>query len=198
MTLVMMRIRTVITGTQGTPGLSTVYATGAGVTPIAADALDMVGRVRTFWNALITMLPSLITAQVQSQVDLIDPATGDLVGGLNPAAPAVVTGTGGAALPFAAAALLVANTGVIVNQRRLQGRTFISPLAATVNNAGNFGTAQSLAVTAAATNMLTGSTTSTPCVWHRPTELFPAAGTQAPVSGYTTRIPYAVLKSRRD
>jgi hypothetical protein len=193
-----MRIRSVIAGTQGTPGLSTLYAVGSLATPVAADALDMVGRVRAFWNAIITLLPTLTTVNVQSQVDLLDVATGALVGGLAPAAPATVTGTGGSALPFAAAALLVGNTGIVINGRRLQGRTFISPLAATTNNAGNFGNAQQTTLTNAANAMLTGSSSSFPVVWHRPKAPGPAGGVGVAVLTYTARTPYAILRSRRD
>lgn len=196
--MTIMRIRTVLTGTVGLPGLNTFYANGASSTPITADATDMVARVRAFWNAIVATLPTAMTAVVSPQVDLIDPATGALTGGLVGATPLTVTGTGGTALPLASMALLVASTGTIVNGRRLQGRSFIGPLAATVNNLGSLGPAQGAVISSAATNMLTGTTSSVPVVWHRPKLPGPAGGSVAPVTGFVTRTPFAVLRSRRD
>lgn len=196
--MVMMRIRTELSGAEGLPGLSTVYANGASSNPVAADALDMVGRVRTFWLALVALMPLGVVMQVSGRVDLIDPTDGELVGGLNPATPAQVSATGSSSLPTATMALLVGNTGVIVRGRRLQGRTFVGPLSATVNNGGSLGPSQATTITNAATAMLTGSTASVPVVWSRQVQTPPAAGSASPVTGYTTRREFAVLRSRRD
>lgn len=194
----MMRIRAVIGGTQGTPGLATFYANGSLATPTSVDALDMVNRVRQFFFAIVALLPTLTTINVQGAVDILNPATGALVGGLAPTAPATVTGTGGTALPFATAGLLVHNTGIIINGRRLQGRTFISPMSTTVNNAGSLGPSQVTTITNAANVMISGTTSSYPVVWHRPKLPGPLGGLAIATLSYTTRTPFAVLRSRRD
>lgn len=196
--MVMMRVRTVLDGVQGLPGLATAYFNGASSTPVAADATDVVGRVRAFWLAIASLIPAPVVYHVSNQVDLIDPADGQLVGGLAPAAVLQVAGTGGASGPAPVAFLLVLNTGSIVNGRRLQGRWFIAPAPASVNSAGSFGTAQQATLTAAAAGMLTGGTASVPVVWHRPKVTPFSPGIVAPVTGYASRTPFAVLRSRRD
>lgn len=193
-----MRIRTVLGGTQGLPGLSTTYANGAGASPILADATDMVARVRVFWASLAILLPAGNTAQVSGLVDVLNPVDGTLVGTFSVATPALVTGGGGTAAPLAAAVLLVQNTGVIINGRKLLGRTFISPIGVGSNVNGFVKAADQASILAAAGVTLTGSTASVPVVWHRPNPLTGAAGSAHPVNAFVVRGNFAVLRSRRD
>lgn len=193
-----MRVRTTIQGIQGLPGLSTVYARGTASTPTNADADDMLARVRAFWLALIGVLPTSIVAQVQGQVDLITETTGALGGSLSRTSPAAVTGTGGGAGPIAAAVVLQLQTGVIINGRRLRGRSFISPVA-TGANSGGFVSAATISTTVAAgVAMLTGTTASKPVVWHRPNPVGAANGSAFDVSAYAVGPNFGVLRSRRD
>lgn len=193
-----MRIRTVLSGAQGLPGLSTLYFNGTTATPNGPDAADVVARVRAFWFAIIGSLPTGNTAQVSGQVDLLDPSNGALVGSLVVTAPAIVTGTGGGTLPPANAILLTGQTGTILNGRRFRGRTFISPVASGTGSAGNVAAGTITAMTTAANNMLIGTTSSVPVVWHRPKLPGPLGGSVTPTITFTVGSVFAVLRSRRD
>lgn len=196
--MVMMRVRTLITVGTGLPGLNTFYFNGSSPTPITADASDVCARVRAFWEAIKTLLPTGQRADVQPSVDLIDSATGALTGGLSATPPAGSVGTGGTVAPTATEMLLSLETGVIVGGRRLRGRSFIGPCAITVvSSSGALGAAQQITLSAAGNTMITGSTTSFPVVWHRPTP-GGGGGTNAAVTAFVARQALAVLRSRRD
>ena len=196
--MAIMRVRTQLTGSQGLPGLSTVYANGTTVTPSGADASDMVARVRAFWAAIAALLPASSIVLVSGQVDVIDPSNGALTSALSVAAPASVLGTGGASLPLAAAMLLTAETGLILNGRRFRGRTFVSPVSTAVNVGGLTTSGSRTTMTTAANNMLIGATSSVPVVWHRPKLPGPLGGSASPVITYSVGSNFAILKSRRD
>lgn len=196
--MAIMRIRTVLTGIQGLPGLSTLYASGAGASPVTADASDMVARVRAFWNALAAVLPSGMFTLTSGQVDVLDPANGALTSVLTVTSPASTTGTGTEALPLATSILLTAETGVILNGRRFRGRTFISPVDQVNNVDGLVTSAARTTVQNAANAMLTGATASKPVVWHRPQLPGPLGGSVSPVTTYVAGSNFAVLRSRRD
>lgn len=193
-----MRIRAVISGTQGLPGLSTWYYNGTTATPDAADAADAVARVRAFFDGIKGLLPTANVITVSGGVDLLDPANGDLTGSLSVTAPATVTGTGGGQLPPANAILLTGQTGVIIAGRRLRGRSFISPCASGAMTAGLVSSAAASTVVTSATVSLTGVTSSAPVVWHRPKAPGPTGGSVSPVTTYSVGSTFAVLRSRRD
>lgn len=196
--MAIMRIRTTITGSQGLPGLSTVYATGTLATPTGADASDMVARVRAFWEAIKALQPVGTIVLVSGQVDILDPINGALVAGLSVTAPATVIATGSESLPPATSVLLTHNTGVILNGRRLRGRTFISPVADSVNVDGLTASASRATIIAAANTTLTGATASFPVVWHRPVAPGPTGGSVAAALSFAVGSNFAVLTSRRD
>lgn len=196
--MVMMRVRTIITVGTGLPGLNTFYFNGSNPTPVTADATDVCARVRAFWNAIISLCPTGQLASVQPNVDLIDSVDGQLAGGLTATTPALVTGTGGTVAPTATQMLLSLETGVIVNGRRLRGRSFIGPCAiGVVSSSGALGAAQQITLTNAANTMISGSTTSFPVVWHRKKD-DTHLGTNAAVTAFLAKQTLAVLRSRRD
>jgi hypothetical protein len=194
-----LRIRTVLSGWQGGPGLSTHYflpGTAGGVT---ADAVDCCGRVRAFWIAAGPIFPTTVGMQTSGAVDIIEAVTGQLTGGLSGGSPAGVSGTAGTGFgPYSTDVLLRAQTGVVINGRRVEGRWFLGP-ACTAANVGGVPTA---AVGTNATNagaaLNTGATASVPVVWHRPHGSPPVGGLHVPISGYQASPEFAVLRSRRD
>ena len=196
--MAIMRVRAQITGSQGLPGLSTIYARGTAATPSSADCSDMVARVRAFWNALVGLQPAGCIILVSGDVDVLDETNGALVTGFSVAAPATVLGTGSEALPLATSVLLTHQTGTILNGRRLRGRTFISPVSDSVNVDGLTASAARATIIAAATAMITGATASFPVVWHRPKLPGPLGGSIAPTTSFSVGSNFAVLTSRRD
>lgn len=196
--MAIMRVRFQIQGTTGLPGLHTTYWTGASSNPVAADALDVVARVRAFWNACVTLIPNTVTVSCNQAVDVLDQITGALTGQLAAGSPANVLGTGTGELPRATMMLLRYNTAMVINRRRLMGRSFIGPNAQLVNNNGSVLAASQTALLTAATQLNSGATASQLVVWHRPTDLAPAGGLTAPVISYATNTEFSVLRSRRD
>lgn len=196
--MTIMRTRTTITGSQGLPGVMTLYFNGTTTTPVTADAVDVCARVRAFCAAINTVFPNTVTLQVQGQVDCLDPLNGALAASLSVTPPAVVAGTSPSALPAATAILLQHNTGVITGGRRLRGRSFLSPCSTATMISGLPSAAIANTITTAANVMRTGTTSSAPVVWHRPLPLGIGGGFATLVSDYSVGVQYAVLRSRRD
>lgn len=193
----MLRVRTVLSGWPGGPGLATFYfayqTTGSG----AASAPDVVARVRAFWLACAALFPSSFSAQVQANVDDLDPTNGALVGSFAGGAPTAVAGSNGTQYnAFPAMLLLRENTGTIVAGRRVVGRSFIGPVAGSVDTNGSPTPANLTTLVSAATGMFTGSTTAVSVVWQRPKPTRP--GAVWTISNFTAAPYFAILRSRRD
>jgi len=193
-----MRVRFTITGLTGLPGLHTTYWTGASSTPVAADALDVVARVRAFWNTIKNNMAAGTTIAINQNVDVLDQVTGTLTGQLAPGTVTSVVGSGTSSLPSATMMLLKYQTSTIVNGRRLQGRSFIGPLSTLCNTAGDVTPANNALLLTGSNDLTTGPTASSLVVWHRPTDLLPAGGSTAPVVSFATNTEFSVLRSRRD
>lgn len=176
------------TGVQGAAVNVLSFAAEGGVPDVAA--------IEQAYFALKTVIPPGVTISVAGSGDTFDDATGTLTGSWSAGAP--VSFVGQATEPRVAAgvgACVTWNTGLIVNGRRLRGRTFIVPLsvAAYENDgtltSGTLGFLQSFATALVASGPLG--------IWHRPS----AAGTGGAASGVTSfrlRDKVAILTSRRD
>lgn len=193
-----MRVRATLEGLNGLPGLHTTYWNGTTATPTSGDADDCVDRVRAFWNSFAGFLADGMVVTPSGTVDVIQEGTGALVGSL-PASTTSVVSTGGTAAPLATMMLLKYQTADIVNGRRLQGRSFIGPLEATVNTGGFVAAAANTALLTAAAFLSTGGATASELVvWHRPSAVAPSGGSVGVVTGFDTSLNFAVLRSRRD
>jgi hypothetical protein len=197
-----MRIRTELSGWQGAPGLSTLYFLPATVGGSNTDAADCAARVRAAWNAARGLFTTQFNALVQPQVDVIDDATGLLVGSLSGGSPVGVTGNNGTAFEsIATMALLQMGTAVILRGRKLRGRLFLGPVATpNVTSDGQLLLATGSTVAAAFAATLSGSTASVPVIWDRPGKApHPVhAGTSATVTTWACPARLSVLRSRRD
>ena len=194
----LIRVRTTLLGSFGGPGLSTNYFFPTVITgAVTADVTDVVARVRAYWFGMVSLLATSFTAQVQGSCDLLDAATGALVGSLSVANPAVVTGTAATGQgPTQTTLLARYNTNQVINGRRVQGRSFIGPVAGGVNLQGVPIASALTVVGTAGASLLTGSTSSVPVVWHRPHGA--AAGVGVALSTVVCAPYFAVLRSRRD
>lgn len=126
-------------------------------TPI--DAPDIPAVVRAFFLALAPKFPNDVTISFPNELFEIDPATGNVLDIETVVAPASVAGTNTANWIGAAGAQIIWETGVVVNSRRLRGKTFLVPLGA--NNFDNDGTLAGVPggeIKAAADNLLSGLT----------------------------------------
>jgi len=193
-----MRVRFIITGLNGLPGLHTTYWNGALAAPVQADAQDVVDRVRAFWQALNSTMADGVTISPDGTVDVLAESTGALTGSFS-ATAASVSSIGTGAAPLASMMLLKYFTAAIVNGRKLQGRSFIGPVESTAISSGQVSsTANTSLITAAGSLSTGGSTASEQVVWHRPTLAAPSGGSTSVVTGFGTDIDFAVLRSRRD
>lgn len=198
------RVRTVLSGWQGGPGLATHYFE-TGVTNNATDALVAAARVRGAWDVVKGVFAGTTTMQVQGQVDVLDCQNGALVGSFGVTPPAVVTGTGaGVTGPAEVAGGLIYSASVVINGRRLVGRTNISPLRAGETATVSPSAGLNSGIDAMGVALLTISPpASIPLVvWHRPTRLTPtsplANGAEYPALTSTHAGKFFALRSRRD
>lgn len=197
--MTMIRVRAIISGVNGLPGLMTAYFQPALVTPTVAEVNDATGRVRAFWVALAAQLAASTVVTVQQSTDTIDQATGALFGRVSAAsAPAAVTSVGSGELPPATAAGIRLNTSTVVGTRILQGRVFVSPLALAANTNGVPSASLVAALNAAGATLLTGATGIFPLVWHRPTPGGSNGSDGAITSATGDSTKLWVLRSRRD
>lgn len=171
-----------------------------------ADATTVTGKVRAFFFAIAALIPNGATVQVQAAVPTYDAQTGVLFGEVvAPSAPAIVTGTASASAQYAggAGAFVGWKTSNIWQGRRVQGRTFLVPLAGVSDTNGTI-TASALATLTAAANGLIAPGTPAFGVWAKKF-LTNADGSQSQIdgsfflgTGISVPDKTGILRSRRD
>src|SRR4029453_11488130 len=200
-------------GFPGAPGDTTWYFAGGTTTNVV--------QMRNFFAAIASLLPSSVTVQVQNTGDVVTAETGVATGSGAPggagggpgepgggaeagvaagwwsqASAAVVTGTAGGGYSGPSGVVMRLETGVFVAGRRLRGRSFLVPMAGSIQDTngtvaatplGTLNTAAAAAVTASGTSWL---------VWHRP--VGGSGGSVSPVTSAGIPDKIAVLRSRRD
>ena len=192
--MTIQRVRVIMQNWPGAPGYINLYETSAVVdhTPI-----------RTFFNALVTLLPTGLTITVPGSGDIINEGNGNIVGAWTVAAPAVVTGTGTAAYAGGSGAVVDWLTSGVVAGRRPMGRTFLVPLTSTAMDGAGSLTSAAIGIIKSAADAMIASMGPTFLVWSRPFAGGPGGvpparlGTVNPVTA--SRVPdlAAVLRSRR-
>lgn len=197
--MTLARVRTVLTGFPGGPGISTHYF---------LDSAGSVAAVAAFWAACVTQMPITVTAQVQPSGDIIDPANGAIVGSFNETGQPFSRGTSDISYAAPAGAVIRWNTNGVAAGKRIRGRTFIVPLFG-----GAYQSDGSLSPSClnALTNAASGLAAALPLsfsIWHRP-KFGPrpvaggprpliTAGTSSQVTSSSVPDKVAVLRSRRD
>lgn len=189
----------IVTGTNGLPGLNNFYFGGGATPATAAEATDALGRVRAFFNGVVTLLATGVTITMANPVKTISDTNGALLGMTTATAPALVTGTGANELPAATMLLAQWFTSTVVGTRLLRGHSNIGPLAQVVS-AGNGGPSAASRATllASMAAFTTGATAITQRIWSRPDFNGANNGLNAPVTSFGTGAQFGVLRSRRD
>lgn len=161
----------------------------------SADADDATADIGAFFNTIKSALPTGISVSVPSSGDKIDVATGTLTGGWSGGTAATIAATGGAAYAAGTGTYVRWGTGLIVNGRRLKGRTFICPLIVGAYAADGTIEAvwQAILQPAATTLAATGKIG----IWHRPDPDHPTAGAFSTVTSGTFPDRVTSLRSRR-
>jgi hypothetical protein len=193
------KIRWTIPG-AGT-ALSVLHFSGSGLSGATqAEADEVTAKIHAFLTPIINVLPNVVKVQALSEVEEINPGTGDLIGFWNTPAKAERAGTASATAGWAAAAGAVISwsTAGVRNGRRVRGRTFIVPLS---NECWDVdGTIKSVplgSLTTGATALTTGSDVVRFAVWSRPSSPGASDGDDFNVTGFRIPDMSAILRSRR-
>jgi hypothetical protein len=184
---ILYRVRTGITGPQGSPYLSTMYfdATGPSTAQGAADA------VRAFWNSLILQIHTGTLIQVENTVTSIDDTDGSptaVIAVTNNLVTATATGDPEA---WATQGLLEWHTGIFVAGREVRGRNFI-PAPTSNQSSGGAPAAAYLTALNAAASALIADGFSEFRIYSRKN------ATSKAVTSRNAWTKWAVLRSRRD
>jgi len=186
----------------------TFYFRGTGETN--ADAQAVVDRVRAALASGAGLWNRQISLQVSGDADIINVATGAVTNTISVTAPAVITGAENddTYLPLGTAILLRAKTSTFLAGRRLQGRSFLSPLGGNQGDTNGTPNATALGLaTLIGTNLHQSNVgEATWCIWRRPraanaTATPPVtarAGEVGDVTSWSAPDKYAILRSRRD
>lgn len=194
--MAIFRIQMRWTNFSGAPGYSAFHFDSAteGAGPTAQQCADAVGTLVTSWQ---THIPDPVNLTIESEVQVLNELTGELLS-FETITPPALTG-GGATGNYSAAsgAVIIWNTAGVRRGRRIQGRTFVVPLAATAfATDGTLSPTAQSSMQAAATTFADSITA--PVVWARPSG--PGASDGQTASITQARVPdlAAVLRSRRD
>lgn len=180
---------------SGSPGVTVLHGrTNTGSSDEAA-AQDMANQARELFFALRTVFADDVTFTFPSEVTELNTTTGVLEDIYAITAPASVDGIVDSGWAAPAGAIIRWDTDAIVAGRRLRGRTFLVPIAATVfQNDGSINAADLTNIDTAAAQWsdVTFFTDFSPSVWSR------THGIQADITSHLAVDRVAVLRSRRD
>lgn len=189
------RITAMWSGFTGAPGYSAFHFAGGG--GLISDATQCVERVEAAFDEIKAWLPSTVSIQVDSEVEVLDSDTGELTGAEDVGTRTAIQG--GTAGPYSAATGAVINwrTGDYRFGRRIRGRTFIVPIAGDAYEAdGTLGVNPRGRFQAFGNIMTSSDFDSEFGVWSRPRN--GSGGVFASATGYSVPDMAAVLRSRRD
>jgi hypothetical protein len=201
------RVRTVISGWPGAPGLHTQYFKKIGAGAWGAYDAIMTDQMGECWTDAADLFPSTVTFTVQPLIDVIEDTTGEIQETLTGTTVAVV-GTGSvAALPTSTALCVSYQTAGVVAGKHVRGRSFLSPLAlfdlidtdgtpnsSAIGIAQNFGNA----IQGVGTGLVQAVVWSRPKISKTEPGEYERFGSSHAITSATVIDKYAVLRSRRD
>lgn len=189
------RVRTIWSGFPGAPGYTNMFFAGP-TTGSLPDANSAASLVSTYWGAVKSILPPDVQIQVQAEQDIVDVATGKMVGTQSSSAQPQVTGAMSGAYSAPTGATQPWPSSTFSNGRRVTARTYLVPLGGGAFEAN--GTLTSTAITTMfnAASALVADPNTHLAVYTRPKAGVP--GSYALCSAATPRDVAAVLRSRRD
>lgn len=197
----MLRVVARWTGFQGSPGYSNFFfSPGEGgffddtTADLCADKVD------TFFGSVAGLFPSVFRISTLSDVDEIDPATGELQRTFNAGARGAVAGTAAAnGFSGTSGAVVTWRTSGVRNGRRVRGRTFLVPTANVAYDIdGTLQTSTITTITNAANALKTPFSNHQLGIWARPSNAAAADGAWFPISSVSVPDEAAVLRSRRN
>lgn len=194
--MTLYRVKAQWSGFTGAPGFSVFHFDGP-ESGTAASPTTCAAAVAAFFGNLQDRFTRNVRIQVQSTVELIDTANGDLLEFFDVPTPPVMTGLETGGYSAVSGANISWLTGTVRNSRRVRGRTFLVPLAsACYQDDGTLMQATIDDLNSAALNLRTE--TQSLMVYGRPTGKGATDGIAAAVTGHRVTDKAAVLRSRRD
>jgi len=194
------RVRVVLSGFAGAPGLMQFYWNGATAgTFTTADATAATAAVRTFLINASLALSNLVTMTFDPTVEVLEATTGALIS-VVPASPvAPIGGLATGVVLVAEGPLVQWVTTTVVGRRLLRGRTFLTPSTAGAINATGLVQPTVQAGVISAGNAYIATTPQKPVIWHRPVPFGTGTnGIAGEIVGCGCPAKVAVLRSRRD
>jgi hypothetical protein len=195
----MIKVVSVWSGWAGSPGFTNFYFSPDSIQN-ATHVQAVQARVKTFWGAVSTCLPSGVTITIEQDSQIIDSSTG-VINDTISAATAQTTTAGAGPAPFAAiaGACIIWRTATFIAGRQLKGKTFVVPMANSAYDTDGTILAGRLADLRAAAIGL-GLPGAFPVeerlvAWHRP--VGGTGGSATTVSSTSVNDRVAYLKSRR-
>lgn len=197
-----MKVTAKWSGNPGGAGYSNFYfRTGTDGLGNAGNAQAAANAVRTFFNSAGMFIPNNTSIQVQAQVEGLLEDTGQLTNVYDVTAPAVVNGSVGGTVTYAAATGAVVSwyTSGIRRRRRVRGRTFLVPIGSSAfENNGTLSATFLANMNPAASTLMQSFSGASLVIWGRPSTKGATDGVAFPVSSFRIPDMSAVLRSRRD
>jgi hypothetical protein len=167
-------------------------------------ATNQVNALHTFFDSVKNVLPSVVKVQVLGDVEVIDVATGELVGAANGGSKAELAGAQPSSIGWAAptgACITWTTAGirqVSSKPRRVRGRTFIVPLSNAAYDVNGTLTDTAMGTLNAAATALRGNFSGQElAVFARPGVGGTPVGAAYAVTGHKLTDQAAILRSRR-
>jgi hypothetical protein len=193
--LVMRRVPVSWTTGPGGSGVSVFYT---------GDSDDVTVQLGTFFNAIKAQMPTGVTWTIPASGDKLQDEDGELAGAWSGGTQATIVGTSNQPYAAGTGAYIRWLTGAVVDKHKLQGRTFLVPLANTAYWTDGEIVSSSLTILQNAATALAAA--SKLIVWHRPRKAYTSPdGTSHPERVGTNRLVIAAtvpnkvtsLRSRR-
>lgn len=189
----MQRVRVILSGFPGGPGVSTFYF---------IDAATALPALHAFWDQCVGNMPTTVQAQVQNTGDVVSDVDGSLTGSWSGPAQLPLSGVRAGSYAAPSGLCVTWGTNVILDHHHVRGRTFVVPLGgACYQSDGSLDNAVVTSLETAAFNLITAPTGNL-LVWHRPRKatatLTAHPGSQVEVVSGVIRDKVVVLRSRRD
>lgn len=190
----MWRVTTRWAGGQIGNGFTNQFFTAdLGTAQQAADA------VRAFFVAATSAganIPTGVTHTFPSSIDVLDPVNGQLITAVPVTPPLQLVGSGSGNYAAPSGSCVTWQTTGVVGGHRVNGRTFLVPLAQSAfQSDGTLSTVHLSDLATAATALIAASPELV--VWHRPTSFAAGGGSAHPVVAAKITDKVAILTSRR-
>ncbi len=180
------KVLVVWNGATGLPGLSVFYT-------LAAD--DVTTNLGTFFTSIKTLFPTGMSWTIPAAGDQISDNSGQLTGGWVGGTAATVTCNGVTKYAAGTGTFVQWGTSIIVNNRRLKGRTFLAPLCN--DQYDTDGTILTASVTTMNTALATLVGTGKLRVFHRPPVHTFSGGTSSVITSGVCADKTTSLRTRR-